>query len=275
MTNDLQIIPRPQNLTEAMKVADMIAKSSFAPKGMTKPGDILLAWQLGAEIGLSLMQSLQNIAVINGRPSIYGDAALAVVQNHPHYKGHREWFEGDVKAGTRTAYCGITRAGSPEHVAAFSIEDAKRAQLYGKAGPWSQYLDRMLQMRARGFAVRDQFSDALRGIITREEAEDYSQPVPAQPQQVNVRVLPVPDVIPEIAFDFSRIDSCETVAELETLYRLLKVECQDHPDHYKMLNRLTHEHKKYLEDKDNAERATDANDPTTLPADERVQSAVG
>jgi hypothetical protein len=30
----------------------------------------------------------------------------------------------------------------------------------------------MLQMRARGFAIRDVFPDALRGVITAEEAED-------------------------------------------------------------------------------------------------------
>jgi hypothetical protein len=31
----------------------------------------------------------------------------------------------------------------------------------------------MLQLRSRGFGLRDAFSDALNGLITREEAEDY------------------------------------------------------------------------------------------------------
>src|SRR6185295_12780043 len=50
--------------------------------------------------------------------------------------------------------------------------DAKTANLWGKAGPWTQYPKRMLQMRARGFGCRDCFPDLLRGIIIKEEAED-------------------------------------------------------------------------------------------------------
>jgi hypothetical protein len=44
----------------------------------------------------------------------------------------------------------------------------------------------MLQMRARGFALRDKFADLLEGLITAEEAQDYpvdvtsKAPVPTQ-----------------------------------------------------------------------------------------------
>ncbi len=55
-----------------------------------------------------------------------------------------------------------------------SKEDAKKAGLWGKAGPWSQYPKRMLQMRARSFALRDKFADALSGLIMAEEAQDYT-----------------------------------------------------------------------------------------------------
>ncbi len=248
--SDLSIIPKPQTVTEAMNMAKMISTSSFAPKGMAgKPADILLAWQLGAEIGLSLMQSLQNIAVINGKPSLYGDAALAVVQSHPHYKNHREWHEGSIKDGTRVAYCGITRQGSAEHISSFTIDDAKKAGLWAKSGPWSQYPDRMLQMRARGFCIRDKFADALRGIITREEAEDY-QVNEVKAQKPIVTLAPVSDMKEiEHSFDFSRIESCETLDELKTIYAELKEQCKDYPDHYRILNNITSDHKKYLEDK--------------------------
>ena len=55
---------------------------------------------------------------------------------------------------------------------------AKKASLWTKPGPWQQYPDRMLQMRARGFALRDTFADVLRGLISREEAEDMPSPPP-------------------------------------------------------------------------------------------------
>ena len=62
----------------------------------------------------------------------------------------------------------------------FSVANAKTAKLWGKQGPWTQYPERMLAQRARGFALRDAFPDALKGIITREEAED----IPTKPKNI-------------------------------------------------------------------------------------------
>lgn len=177
-------VPLPTSMGEAMKMAEMLAASSMVPNSYKgKPGDILVAVQMGAELGLAPLQALQNIASINGRPSVWGDAALALVQSHPAYVSHREWIEGEGMA--RAGYCAVTRRGSAEHVQRFSAEDAKRANLLGKPGPWQQYTDRMLVLRARGFALRDKFSDALRGLITAEEAQD----MPTEPREVRAEVV--------------------------------------------------------------------------------------
>jgi hypothetical protein len=134
-----------------------------------KAADILVAVQMGAELGLKPIQALQNIAVINGKPSVYGDALLALVQAHSSFEDIKEWY--DEK--TNTAFCTVKRKNQTEHTVSFSIEDAKKAGLWGKTGPWTQYPKRMMQMRARGFALRDKFADALGGLITVEEAQDY------------------------------------------------------------------------------------------------------
>ena len=52
------------------------------------------------------------------------------------------------------------------------MEDAQKAGLQGKSGPWSQYPKRMRQMRARAFALRDVFPDVLRGMPIAEEVMD-------------------------------------------------------------------------------------------------------
>lgn len=179
-------IPTPSTMADAMRLAEMLATSSMVPQTYRgKPGDILVAVQMGAELGLSPMQALQNIASINGRPSVWGDAALGLAQRHPLYAGHREWLEGEGE--NRTGYCAITRRGSPEHVQRFSMRDAKKAGLLGKQGPWQQYTDRMLVLRARGFALRDKFADALRGLITTEEAMDM--PGAMSDEEAKARVL--------------------------------------------------------------------------------------
>jgi len=175
MNNQLQTRPAetfsltPKTLEEAMKYSEMLAKSQMVPKGYQgRASDILIAVQMGHELGLKPIQSLQNIAVINGKPSIYGDACLALVKIHPEFEDIKEYFDEAAQA----AICEIKRKGQTLHTAVFSIEDAKKAGLWNKPGPWTQYPKRMLQFRARGFGLRDVFPDALQGLILVEEAQD-------------------------------------------------------------------------------------------------------
>jgi hypothetical protein len=135
-----------------------------------KPGNCMIAMQWGADLGIPGIQALQNIAVINGRPSIWGDAAKAIVIGRPDCEDIKEYFEGN--GDNLTAVCEVKRKGKSVVISKFSIADAKAAGLIGKQGPWTQYRNRMLQMRARGFALRDAFPDALRGLSIAEESQD-------------------------------------------------------------------------------------------------------
>jgi len=173
----------PKSLDEAMQYADVIAKSDIVPseyKG--KPGNVLVAIQMGLELGLPPLQALQNIAVINGRPCVWGDSLMAIARAHPACEYINETFDDK----TMTATCRVKRRGEPEQSRTFSRGEAEQAGLTGK-GPWKQYEKRMLQMRARGFAIRDVFPDALRGIALAEEVRDYPErdvtPSPSRPTE--------------------------------------------------------------------------------------------
>jgi hypothetical protein len=169
-----------------------VATSDFAPKDFRgKPESCLLAIQHGAELGLSPMQSLQSIAVVNGRPSVYGDTALAVCKGSPVCEWVRETIEGEGEH--MVAVCQAKRRGDAQPVESrFGVSEAKKAGLWGKQGPWTQYPRRMLQMRARGFALRDAFPDVLRGLVTAEEAADYTH-VETEPVRVTQPTPPVAD----------------------------------------------------------------------------------
>lgn len=157
----------PTSYTELARFAEVYSESNLCPKEFKgHPNNVLVAMITGHELGLSITQAPQNIAVINGRPSVWGDALKALVMNNPLC----EWIKEYMKDGV--AYCVVKRRNYEEHTQTFSVEDAKRAGLWGKQGPWTQYPNRMLQMRARGFALRDIFPDVLKGIITTEEALD-------------------------------------------------------------------------------------------------------
>ena len=144
----------PATLTEAIQFSEMLANSSMVPKAYQgKPQDILVCVQWGYEMGLAPMQALQNIAVINGKPSVYGDAALALVQASSVCEDVQETME-DEGTPNPVAVCVAKRKNRSPVVVRFSVEDAKRAGLWGKQGPWTQYPKRMMQMRARGTATR-------------------------------------------------------------------------------------------------------------------------
>jgi len=186
----------PTTIEDAWRLSKFIADSEMVPKNYRKrPADVLVAIQLGMELGLPPMAALHSIFVANGQPSLYGDGFLAVIMASPVYQDHDEYYmvgeqrrdvltHADMQKDDTAAVCTFWRRGSARpRTAHFSIANAKKANLWGKAGPWTEYASRMLKLRARGFAGRDAFPDVLRAI--RIDAEVLDQP-PAPPAPLRV-----------------------------------------------------------------------------------------
>lgn len=193
---------RLQSFDDAVRFATAVYQSGLAPKGFQNAQAVLVAMQAGMELGLTPLRAIQSVAVINGRPSLWGDALLAVAMNSPVVVDVTERMDGDGEQ--RRAVCVVTRSDGKTVERAFSVDDAKRAGLWGKAGPWSQYPDRMLQMRARSFAIRDGAPEALCGFTTIEESDDIGIgpdrardiTPPSTPDPLLARLsLPEPDTI--------------------------------------------------------------------------------
>lgn len=175
----------PVNFEHSFRIANMMAKSEMVPKSYKdKPQDILLAMEYGIALGLAPLAAVQNIAVINGKPSLYGDSILAVCSAHPEFENIDESpiLEGDKVVGYR---CCVKRKGRSPVTQVFTIKDATEAGLWGRQGPWRQYSSRMLQMRARAFALRDCFADALGGMRVIEEVQDYRELKDITPKEKN------------------------------------------------------------------------------------------
>jgi len=191
----------PKSLSEAMEFSKTLAQSGLVPDAYRgKPANILVAIQWGYEVGLPPMQALSNINVINGKATLWGDALVAVCKKHPDYYGMKEWLEGD------TAYCSVKRKVKDtveETVREFSIADATKAGLMNKAGAWKSYPKRMLAQRARGFALRDAFPDAIKGIITTEEAVDY----PDEAKTSDLKVVNAPVISNDVDLANSIVDA--------------------------------------------------------------------
>lgn len=168
----------------AYRMAKMISTTQLIPKAYhNKPADVLVAFEFGRSLGLGYLQAVQNIAVINGKPAIWGDAMLAVCQGHPDFEYIKE-TPITTGAGELDGYeCEIKRQGYPEPtIRRFTVADAKKANLWGK-NVWASYPARMLQMRARAFALRDTFADALSGVSMVEEVQDIKPVKDITPKQ--------------------------------------------------------------------------------------------
>lgn len=167
-----ELLPAPKSTAEAMELAKTLASSQLIPKAFQqRPGDVFVAMMWSHSLGIPIVQGLQGIAVINGKPSLYGDALLAVCMGSGQMADIEETVTGN--ADNLTATCKVTRRGKPTPVVStFSMADARAAGLLGKPGPWKQYTSRMLKMRARAFALRDAFPDVLSGIASAEEMQD-------------------------------------------------------------------------------------------------------
>jgi hypothetical protein len=174
----------PKNHKDLIEIATTFCKSAMVPKDMqNNPAAVAVAIMFGLELGLSPSQALQNIMVVNGRPSIWGDALKALIVG----SGKCEVFDEDPphKALAQGfGRCRVKRVDGPEPrelEIQFSLDEAKKAGLWGKQGPWQNYPGRMLMYRARSWACRDKFPDILKGMQMREELDDY-QIIDARPE---------------------------------------------------------------------------------------------
>jgi hypothetical protein len=162
---------KPKNLTEALEFAKIISDSDLTPKDFKgKIGNILIAMQWAHELGIPLMQGLQGIAVVNGRPSIWGDLGVALMQHHPAY----EWHDIDSKPESVTVT--VKRRGANPHSVTWDKARAVKAGLWNdtsKVYTWGKFSQDMLYWRAMTRAIRDKFADALKGLSIVEETKDY------------------------------------------------------------------------------------------------------
>ena len=174
----------PQTQEAKYQMASVLCKSGLIPSGLNSPEKVFVALQWGHELGLSPMVAVNNVAVINGKPTLSADIMSAVVKRSPEYGGI-EWVEmSDTKAE-----CKITRIlpnGEKETITStFTIEDAQKAGLAGR-DVWKKYLRRMLKHRCLSYGLKDMFPDLLAGLYDPEEMESVQSERTAPTTERNV-----------------------------------------------------------------------------------------
>ena len=160
----------PKDGEQAMKMAQWIAESGLVPDSFKgKPKDICVAAAMGSKLGLDVFSSMQGIAVVNGRPSLWGDVLRGLIVGRADLTDIIEEYEGT--GDSLTAVCVMTRGKRSPYRATFSVADAKEAGLWGK-NVWLKFSKDMLLNRAFSRAARRCYADVLSGVSVAEEMID-------------------------------------------------------------------------------------------------------
>lgn len=153
------------------RICTAYLRSGLLPKSFDTIEKVLVGTQFARELGLPPLTALRQIYVLNGTPNLYGDLPLALAMRSGLIEDIEEHF---IEEGGETiaATCKIKRRGVATPVERkFSKTDAQRAGLWGK-GVWQKYQARMLQCRARSWALKDIAPDLFNGCSILEYDEN-------------------------------------------------------------------------------------------------------
>lgn len=224
----------PRDVSEAGRLAVAIIKAGLCPdsyKDAGKPNEskVMIGILKSLEVGLPPITGLSTIAIINGKPSVYGDGLSALLQKSGALVKREIEEIGDKPAegaqigewpdsyGVRVR---LHRKGQDEpYEGEFTVGAAKRAKLWMnvKRDPWIKYPKRMMMWRAFGFAVRDGFSDCLSGLWLAEEVEDMGPSTPEAPDTsfLDDDATPEPEDVAAQAEEIADTEAAEVAAEDE------------------------------------------------------------
>ena len=214
---DLAQAITPANYKTSMEFATMLSRSGLCPRGYQgKPEDILVCMMMGAELGVSHLQALKGIAVINGVATVWGDLGIGLVLN----SNQLEYLTESWDNKTQTATIRIKRKGYPEHIETFSMDDARRVpyterdRQSGRDKPGIKTLadkdtyrawpQRMCGFKAKRFACRKEFADKLCGLEFAEDRMDMIAPTPPPLEIQMPREIGAP--VPQAEIDEQRLE---------------------------------------------------------------------
>jgi len=186
----------PQNPAEYARLAGLLLDAGCVPASYESGADdrdrwvretrakLIIGLMKSVEIGVPPITGLNGIMIINNRPTVWGDLAVALIQRSgelrsmevraigPQPQPDQSPDKWDSSYGYRVV---MWRQGQGmPYVGEFTVDDAKRAGLWmnHKKKPWVYYPKDMLFNRARAKASRMGFSDVLHGMGIVEEERD-------------------------------------------------------------------------------------------------------
>ncbi len=171
------MIPSGDEINARLAMARDLVGSGLLPKHVSTPQQCLAIMQMGSEMNLPPMMSLNKIYVIHGRPAIDGQTMLALLQRQGVMIEVKESTDKKCTVEARRYYGHDPRMDNEnlwvKITETFTIADAQKMGMLNK----DQYKKQpriMLRWRAISGAARIIAADHMNGMYVQEEVESQS-----------------------------------------------------------------------------------------------------
>lgn len=175
----------PETIKEAQELAKFLSKSTLVSAEIRSTeiadhsADVFMVIALGASLGMTPAQSLTNITVTRGRPTMYVSAKAGLCAKYGTFDTKLENVNGiwvATATGTRKGRTMSVQYTSEDAMLQGLMKfDANSNSWIGVKGAWTGSYPVMLRKRALGRLLDALFADVVGGFADKESAEEISE----------------------------------------------------------------------------------------------------
>jgi len=184
------------NLKDQFAFAKQLIDQKMISESFKTVQQVVIGFQYAKALKINEMLAIKMMYVVNGRPSLYGEGPLALVQRDKSFKKIREYYINDSGDEICPANKNIKDAkffGSVSElwrvgddtaqIDFFTLDDLSKAKLdfnnFGKKKDvWEKWERIMMRYKARSMGLRSKFADVIGGIPISEYDFNFTPEIP-------------------------------------------------------------------------------------------------
>ena len=174
----VEVVKEILNFSKLMEMAKFLSESTIVPSDYRKrPENCFIALDMASRMGISPMVVMQNLYVIQGKPSFSGSAIASLIRSAPQFRNVELIYVGDPKMDSWGAYVTAENihTGKTLKGGTVTIAISKKEGWFQKSGSkWQTMPEMMLGYRAYAWFGRIYCPELLMGMQTADEIEDVA-----------------------------------------------------------------------------------------------------
>lgn len=180
-TKLIEVAREVMPMSELLKMSEMLSKSTIVPQNYQhRPENCFIAMDMASRMGVSVMMVMQNMYVVNGKPSWSGQAVASLIRSNPQFRNVTLHYVGKEKSDEWGAYITAERVSNGKTLkgGTVTIATAKKEGWFQKPGSkWVSMPELMLAYRAYAWFGRVYCPELMMGMQTMEETYDITDTV--------------------------------------------------------------------------------------------------